>query len=286
MDDDERVLGCGRSGNSNTSFTRRDVAESNFAAAISNAVSQAGIEPAAITAAACTFPSAAHGAFESLGLSIRPYPLAEYLVAFERAGVADNVGVALTAGTGSSCTGRNSRGERAHAGGWGAVLGDDGSGYDIARQGIRRALWAQEGRIPPTLLSRLVIDYFGLSSPREVIRVFTGGRVNQALTAGFAIEVSRAAAEGDAAALEVLEQAGRDLAALALFVARKLFGAQEAYPLVLAGSVFDAGEPLTRQISEAVSRQFPSCRIIRAQMPPAEAAARIARRVYYRRSIE
>lgn len=283
IDDEQRVLGYGRAGSSNTSFTPRDAAESSFVSAVAQALSQAGLSPGAISAAGCTFASAARGAFDSLGLSIHPYPLAEYLVAFERSGVTDNVGVALTAGTGSSCTGRNAQAKMAHAGGWGAVLGDDGSGYDIGRKGIRHALWAQEGRVPPTRLTSLVNAYFGLSSPREVIRVFTGGRVNQALTAGFAVEVSKAAEEGDEGSLQILEEAGRDLAELALFVARQLFSAEDHFPLVLAGGVFNAGDVLTRQIDAAFRREFASCRIVRALMPPAEAAARIARGEYYRR---
>src|SRR5437763_608728 len=55
-------------------------------------------------------------------------------------------GVVVIAGTGSVAVGRNAGGEEARAGGWGPIVGDEGSGYAIARAGLAAVLRAYDGR--------------------------------------------------------------------------------------------------------------------------------------------
>ncbi|MEO7003328.1 MAG: BadF/BadG/BcrA/BcrD ATPase family protein [Ktedonobacterales bacterium] len=62
------------------------------------------------------------------------------------AALPDGAGVALVAGTGSIALGRNAQGRFARAGGWGHLLGDEGSGYDIGRQALQAVVRAADGR--------------------------------------------------------------------------------------------------------------------------------------------
>lgn len=280
IDDNERVLGIGLSAGSNTTFTARQVGVASFTAAIAQALEESRLSPSDITAAAGTFSNVAPDAFEALGIGVEPRGVSEALVAFERAGVRDLVGVALIAGTGSSCTGRNSRNEAAHGGGWGAVLGDDGSAFYIGRCATRRVMFACEDRMPPTLLTHKALEYFQIANPRELIGKFGGSCVNQTLVAGFAAKVSEAAGEGDEAAVQILNDAGRELAELSLHVASEIFEAGDDFPVVLAGGVFKAGEIIVGRIRETFAQKFPNSRILVAEMRPGEAVARLVRRAY------
>ena len=67
------------------------------------------------------------------------------------AGVGDEPGVVLIAGTGSIAYGVNHDGFAARAGGWGYVLGDEGSGYWIGRQALAAVVREADGRGPKTL---------------------------------------------------------------------------------------------------------------------------------------
>lgn len=281
IDDDERVVGAGLSTGSNASFTSREAAKRSFTDAIGQALTAGNLKPEDIARAGCTFGALAHEAFRDVGLTVEPVSIGETSVSFERAGVSDRIGVALIAGTGSSCSGRSGNGEIGCAGGWGAVLGDDGSAYDIGRTAIRRVIWAEEGRVPPTLLTRKALEYFRVPRPRGIVGRLTGTAVNQALVAGFAVRVSEAAQEGDESAAQILTDAGRELADMALFVAGKLFEPDEDFPLVLAGGVFNAGELVIEQIRTPFSERFPCSRILRAEMRPGEAVARLVRRRYH-----
>lgn len=280
IDDEERVLGAGLSAGSNVTFTTHESAVHSYVSAITDALTAASLEPQSITAAGCTFASAARTAFDQVGIGVAPKALPEPAVAFERAGVQDRVGVVLIAGTGSSCVGYGRNSVPSYVGGWGAVLGDDGSAYFIGRTAIRRVLSAADGRTPPTSLTEKALDYFSIQRPREIIRVFAGTCVNQTLAAGFAARVSEAANEGDQAAVDILAEAGAELSQMALFVAGRTFAADEEFSLVLAGGVFGAGKVLVEQITRPFAEKYPNCSVLMASMRPGEAAARVVRREY------
>src|SRR4029079_3077531 len=69
------------------------------------------------------------------------------LVALE-AGAPGQPGVVVISGTGSISYGRNAHGEAARSGGWGYVLGDEGSGYWMGRAALRAVLRQADRRGP------------------------------------------------------------------------------------------------------------------------------------------
>lgn len=74
--------------------------------------------------------------------------LSDVELAHERA-FGKKPGIVLISGTGSIAYGRNSQGRAARAGGWGPLLGDEGSSFWIACEGLRRGLW--RGRTPRSI---------------------------------------------------------------------------------------------------------------------------------------
>ena len=85
------------------------------------------------------------------------------------AGVGDDARRGLIAGTGSIAYGRNAANEAARAGGWGYVLGDEGSGYWIGRQALRAVVREADGRGRDTALTPLVLAHFGAARPQELV---------------------------------------------------------------------------------------------------------------------
>lgn len=275
LDGDGNVVGAGLGGASNAHFAGRRATAASFRRAIREAIKQAGIDPARITRAGCTFGTVAAEVFAELGIPAAPGWFGESAVAFERAGIDEVRGVALVAGTGSACFAID--GDRQYsAGGWGALLGDEGSAYSIGLAGVRRALLADEGRGAPTVLVDSVCRYFDVPKPRWVIGKLRV--LKQALTAGFAPEVSKAACAGDAVAIEIIQSAGAELGELAAFAAGRVFAREDEFPVVLAGGVFNAGELVIDPIRRMLADRFPNARIVIATMRPGEAVARLTMR--------
>lgn len=279
LDQNGSVLGTGIAGGCNSNFTPRRTAAAAYRRAIKAALKEAGIGPDEITHAGCTFGAVAEQVFRELGIPAGVRAIGEYQVVFERAGITELRGVALTAGTGSSCVAVDHGKRVAVAGGWGPVIGDEGSGYDIGLQGIKRAVLASEGRAPNTALQEAMIRYFAEDDMRKAATKLFNGRTNQTVIAGFAREVSKAANAGDQAAIEILESAGEVLGELAAFVARKVFAEDDSFPFVLAGGVFNMGTLVLDPIRCVLRPQFPKARIVIGEMRPGEAAARLAMRL-------
>ncbi len=85
-------------------------------------------------------------------------------------GTGKQSGVIVISGTGSIVYGINEHGKEARAGGWGYILGDEGSGYDIAVKGLQAVARAADKREPSTELTNLILNRLDLSAPKDLIR--------------------------------------------------------------------------------------------------------------------
>jgi N-acetylglucosamine kinase-like BadF-type ATPase len=167
------------------------------------------------------------------------------------AGSPDGWGVALISGTGSLAFGRAPDGRACRAGGWGFLLGDEGSGFAIARAALRSAAQASEGRGPDTGLLPAFLKRFQLREPLELITAISPLADNRAAIAALSDVVIDAADRGDAVAGAILDQAASDLAAMVASAARRL-GFSEPFPLALSGGVLTTCEGLRRRLSRAI----------------------------------
>lgn len=153
-------------------------------------------------------------------------------------------GVALIAGTGAISFGKSPAGERARAGGWGYLVGDEGSAYDIAREAVRAALRASDGRGAPTQLVESVLHHFGIERASALVpAVYRHNKTDAGASpirpdqmAALAQLVTQAAEMGDAVAQEIVNRAGHELALNVLAVARRL-QLVSPVPLALAGGL-------------------------------------------------
>jgi N-acetylglucosamine kinase-like BadF-type ATPase len=128
------------------------------------------------------------------------------------AGTRDGTGVALIAGTGSICLARARDGRQVRVGGWGHVLGDEGSAYQIAVDALREAGQAADGRGDSQVLLKAILRFLSLTDPLELMRTIYSPRTTPQDIADIAIPVLDLAGRGDAAALRIVERAGSALA--------------------------------------------------------------------------
>jgi N-acetylglucosamine kinase-like BadF-type ATPase len=133
-----------------------------------------------------------------------------------------STGVAVIAGTGSAAWGKNARGEEARAGGWGYLLGDEGSGYWLGREAVRHSLRRMNQGLEPDGLTSALLASCGVDHPNQLIALFHSADTGRRYWAQRARLVVEAADAGHAASRGLVDQAGRDLAALAEQAVRQL----------------------------------------------------------------
>jgi N-acetylglucosamine kinase-like BadF-type ATPase len=146
------------------------------------------------------------------------------------------VGVALISGTGSIALGRSEQGTLARVGGWGHVLGDEGSGYAIGRDALQCAVRAADGRGPTTTLLENILMRWQLASPESLIeRVYPD--FDKSAIAALAPLVLSLAHAGDPMAGQIEAGAANELALAVMTVARKLSFAAGPLPVAFSGGV-------------------------------------------------
>ncbi len=119
---------------------------------------------------------------------------------------------AVISGTGSMAVYRDNDGNISHAGGWGYILGDEGSGYAIGLSGIKAAIRSAENSAPETELLGKCLEYFSIESIYELIDLYYEKTVSRKTTAAFAKEVYSCAENGDAVAKSIIENEAKELA--------------------------------------------------------------------------
>lgn len=123
---------------------------------------------------------------------------------------------AIISGTGSMAVCRNSDGSMSHTGGWGYILGDEGSGYSIGLSGIKAAIRAAENCAPETTLLKECLDYFSINNIYDLIDLYYEKKVSRKKTAAFARLVSKCCENGDAVSKNIIEYEAEQLSQTAL----------------------------------------------------------------------
>ncbi|TAH57939.1 MAG: hypothetical protein EWM48_03220 [Sphaerochaeta sp.] len=144
------------------------------------------------------------------------------------------LGLCLISGTGSVALGRNEHGSEVRSGGMGSALGDEGSGWWIAREAIGRTLRSVEKRDLPTRMGKELLAFFKLPDYSQAISFFNSSERTKSEIARFTLVVAQAAEQGDLLALSIIEEAARELGLLVSSVQKRL---EEPYPkrLIISG---------------------------------------------------
>lgn len=281
-DQEGKSLGDGVAGPSNHLRVGIETAARNIERAVNKALVAADVASREITWAYCGIAGADHPAHrQEIVDSLKIFfPRGNFTVDNDArialaGAIGFRAGVVVIAGTGSVAFGRNTAGEEARAGGWGPTVGDEGSAYWIARSGFSAVLRAHDGRGPSTkMLEILNRDY--QMAPTEIPRFVYAKTTHADDIARYSKMVSEAAEDGDEAAKAILGDAGRELGAAVIAVARRLKIIDQEFPVAYVGGAFHAGEALLGPMRETITRLAPRAAIGPPQRNPVEGAAMMA----------
>lgn len=187
-------------------------------------------------------------------------------------------GVLLIAGTGSVAFARGPDGSFARAGGWGPVLGDEGSGAWLGRRALNAAVASADGREPETALLNALLTAVEADEPSALIP--WAARATPTDFATLAPVVLRVAAAGDARATSLLTLAVEELVLHVRTLARSLFvDERAAVPVALAGGLLSRGSGLRRRLEQRLKTAVPGATVRQEPVEPARGAVRGALRL-------
>ena len=327
-DETGRLLGYGQGGPVNTNYVLRSEAVVALRRAIRTALEQAGLRQQAygeqvetISLSTCIsapmVPDAVAEVTRELGIG-RVVRAAEGETTrwAARFWVAGHVGLTVDAGTGSIARGWARDGREAGAGGWGATLGDEGSGHWIGMQAMIAVLQAHDGRIDKTMLADAVLAHLGMPDVLEMVFQVSQGLVRTADASQVKLApdsgaagcelaetavgglffrqhaahgplrrhevatlcpvVARVTRQGDWKAIEILRQAGYELGRLGAAIVRRLDMQEETFVVVPFGGVFRAGELVLSPFRETILASAPRAEVVRPRFEPVVGAVLLA----------
>ena len=216
---------------------------------------------------------ALQAALEATGLAPRVAVTVDGAIALQSA-FGDAAGIALLAGTGSVAWARLPGGETTRSGGLGSVIGDHGSGYDLARAALRAAGLAIEGRGRRTALADRLLGRLRLPGLGELVRWATTADV--AAVAALAPDVLAAAADGDAVASALVDTGADDLAAHVRALAAR-FPPDAAVGVALGGSLLARNDDYRRRVVARIVADVPTAGLRPASVDPVLGAVQLAR---------
>ncbi|MEJ2290627.1 MAG: BadF/BadG/BcrA/BcrD ATPase family protein [Deinococcales bacterium] len=186
----------------------------------------------------------------------------------------DSAGVLVLSGTGSMAWGKDDLGREARCGGWGTLLGDEGSGFDLGVGALRAACRVEDGRGPVTALATEVPAALGVADMHGALALLSAlPQPPRARVAALARTVVRVAEAGDAVAAALVDGAARELVDhVDALVARLALG--EGAAVSTAGGGFHGAALAEAFADELTRRGYPAPRPPR--YPPAFGGALLA----------
>lgn len=281
LGDEKSELGTGISSSSKVQRVGEACARDALAAAVHEACVQTGISPRQIARTCAGITGSARpetaGVMRDLMTSIvggQVEIVGDVEVAFEDC-FGPGPGVIVIAGTGSIAYGR--RGEEiARAGGWGYPVSDEGSGQWIGAEAVRAALRAGDRGQVPGLLQELMEALGARDFQSLIVRLNASPPVDFSML--FPI-VLAASDNGDAMALEILRQGGRQLASLAGTVIERLF-ADSSVSVATHGGVLASSATVKKCFEQELKSRYPHAVLLDREVDPARGALERARREF------
>jgi len=282
--DETSILGAGTAGGSNPVRVGEAQAREALATAIRQACAVANVNPSQIQGTCVGLAGAARPEIsEPVRQCIAEFVPSEIdvvgdmVIALEAA-FGSEPGVIVIAGTGSIAYGRNSKGQTARAGGWGFAISDEGSGHWIGRAAVAAAVRALDDAaeaMNQSLLESLM--KFWQVKTREQLVVAANATPPPDFAALFPA-VLASADRGDRIALDVLAQAGGELASVARRVITRLFANAGTLSVAMSGGVFGSS-PLVRQVFyNSLRSEHPEAAINPSVIEPVRGALALARK--------
>jgi N-acetylglucosamine kinase len=277
-----RILGRGESGSSNYHNIGTVAAGRAIGAAVAKAKIQARLRGRRVETAVVALAAidSAEG-FRIARRFVRRANLAQESfvihdsVAALYAATRGRPGIIVNSGTGCFAAGINQAGEYVRVGGWGYLIDDKGSAFDIGMRAISSGFRMTDGRVPRTRLMTLLKKKLAVRRFDEIVDMIYSNRIGVEEIAELAPSVSKAASK-DRVCRQILREAGASIAELASTAARRLKLTNTAFPLAMVGGVFRSGPYFVEPFTSRVRDECPRARLLRLEEEPARGAYLIA----------
>jgi N-acetylglucosamine kinase-like BadF-type ATPase len=177
-------------------------------------------------------------------------------------------GIIIIAGTGSFALAKDHKGATHRAGGWGRVLGDEGSGYTIGRDGLNAVTKHLDGRGKPTKLTELIHSRFGLSNHEKIIGAIYRSNFDVATVAPLVIEAAEAK---DAECQRILNKATFELFEHVRVLVNRIEeskGARAKIPVAFIGSLISNENVYRKILTQKITYSMPQVSVIAPEAPP------------------
>jgi glucosamine kinase len=276
----ERTLHLGHGGSSNPDAVGGRAATESLMKATDEAIARAGIAREELDAAVLAIAGTDTDSVAAHVSERRPstWVVVNDVVGAWAAATGALPGVGTISGTGSNVLGVGPEGRAWRAGGWGHLLGDEGSGYWLAVESIKAALRDRERSGPETALSGAAVGFFGVQSIEALATLVYSKPLTKGEIAAFAIETARVAHAGDAVARELYERAATELGRQVAAVIERT-GLSGDFPVGLIGSAFKAGPLFVEPLTQAIRQTAPQAQVAVVEMSPVGGCLLLAARV-------
>ncbi len=179
-------------------------------------------------------------------------------------------GIILIAGTGSIAFGKDAKGNVHRVGGWGRILGDEGSGYFIGKAGMSAVTRHLDSRTPATKLSALVAKKFGFKNQTDIIAAVYKNNFDLASVAPL---VLNAAERGDRICQAIVNIAVIELETHVCALLTKLHTnsrrtVRQKLPLTFIGGLIANETLLAKLLRKRLAEALPEIQIIKPMAPP------------------
>ena len=284
LDANGNVVGEGRGGPANPLRSGYEVAFSSLREAAAGAIAAGKIRLGEITGVCAGLAGAGRRSVvrRMIVFLSEEFPAAltqvatDYEVALESA-VGSAPGVVLIAGTGSVAYGRNAAGETARAGGYGPLLGDEGSAFEIGRRAVAAVARSRDMDAPVTVMAEMISAALDCPDWDDLmLRIMKNP--DDVFPKLFPV-VAAAANSEDSAAKEIMFASAIGLGNLAMIVIRRLGMKGQQFPLVKCGGVFGRCHMLDSLLDSVLASGALRAKILRLEISPAVGAARMAARL-------
>jgi len=182
-------------------------------------------------------------------------------------------GAVLISGTGSIAYGISKDGTHVRVGGWGHIIGDEGSGYSIARNALNAVVRSADGIIPYTRLTKAIMDKLKVNSLEELMSyIYAPGIQKQHI--GELAPIVLEMASSDKAAENIVKNAAYDLCKMVYALRRKMN--LQSFTLKLSGSILTKSEVIRNIIIDELKHNSPEIHVITLKSEPAYGALVLA----------
>ena len=244
-------MGFGQAGGSNYESVGLPAAKQAIAAACLQAAERAEVEMPQVQAACFSLAGAdfpedfmmLESALGELQLA-RKFVVTNDSIAALRSGTRRSYGVVVIMGSGMNAAAVDLTGREYRLPAEGYLYGDWGGAGSIGTEVMHRVFRAHDGRGQPTILTRMTLDFFGVSSMEELTTRLYKGELPDDRIPELTPLVFEAAYEGDAVACEIVSKVGQEAGLAAIAMMKRAGLDRREVDIVLGGSIFRGRGPL------------------------------------------